>query len=247
MTTSVALHRALADPRRAELAAELEAAVDALDASELAERVGLHANTVRWHLGVMEQAGLVRSETERRSTRGRPRRLWRRVAGATRDDAEEHRALARALVSLVAGRPGAAADAEAAGRAWGERLARETDVGSGNGLETVVGVLRERGFAPEADGLDVTMRRCPFADLARESPEVVCAVHRGLVDGVLREGGSDLTVAELRVHPRPDVCVLRLARRDGGGRPDGQEQCCGGQAPAVPVHIRPGAASRTRG
>lgn len=213
MTTSIELHRALADPRRAELAAELDAAVGALDASELAERVGLHANTVRWHLGVMERAGLVRSRTERRTTPGRPRRLWESVPDTPRDDGGEHRALAQALVSLVAGQPNAPADAESAGRAWGERLGRRAGARPGRGLETVVGVLRERGFEPEADGLEVTMRRCPFADLARESPEVVCGVHRGLVDGVLSEVGSELTVAELRVHPRPDVCVLALRRR----------------------------------
>ena len=70
------------------------------------------------------------------------------------------------------------------------------------------------------DGLDVTMRRCPFADLARESPAVVCGIHRGLVEGVLEEASSTLTVRDLQVFPRPGVCVLHLGRHEGAGAPD---------------------------
>jgi predicted ArsR family transcriptional regulator len=218
MTAPTSVHRALADPHRVEIAEALDEAVGALDATELAGRVGLHANTVRWHLGILEDAGLVRSRAERRATPGRPRRVWEPVPAA-RDDAGEHRALARALVSVVAGFPDAAAGAETAGRAWGRRLGQEAGQRSGRAVDRLVGILSERGFEPEADGLDVTMRRCPFADLARESPRVVCALHRGLVDGVLSEVGSKLAVAELAVFPRPDVCVLKLARRGSVQRP----------------------------
>ena len=214
MTASTSVHRALADPSRSGIAAALDEAVGALDASELAELVGLHANTVRWHLGILEDAGLVRSHAERRATPGRPRRLWEAVPNPAHDDAGEHIALARALVSVVAGLPEAAADAEAAGRAWGRKLGRRaTAHADEDPVAQVVDVLRERGFSPEVDGLDVVMSRCPFAELARESPDVVCGLHRGLVDGVLEELGSELEVSGLDVLPRPDACVLRLARR----------------------------------
>jgi predicted ArsR family transcriptional regulator len=215
MTDSTTLHRALADPRRAELVAALEAAVEALDASELGRRVGLHANTVRWHLGILEEAGLVRSRPEHRATPGRPRRVWERAPRREHDEAGEQRALARALVSVVAGRPEAAADAEAAGRAWGARAARSsrpTPAGQAPVAE-LARVLGEHGFEPRVDGLEVTMLRCPFADLARESATVVCGMHRGLVEGALDEAGSMLVVDELEVFPRPDVCVLRLRER----------------------------------
>ena len=71
-------------------------------------------------------------------------------------------------------------------------------------------VAIDKGYF-KAEGLDVTMARCPFADLARESPEVVCGIHRGLVEGVLAEAGSALGVERLDVFPRPGVCVLALA------------------------------------
>jgi predicted ArsR family transcriptional regulator len=79
-------------------------------------------------------------------------------------------------------------------------------------VDAVTAVLGEHGFEPEADGLDVRMRRCPFADVAHESPEVVCGLHRGLVEGVLDAVDSALRVDELRILPSPGLCVLRLRR-----------------------------------
>ena len=57
------------------------------------------------------------------------------------------------------------------------------------------------------------MRRCPFHDLAESQPEIVCAVHRGLIAGALEELGSGLEVEGLDVFVEPDLCVARLARR----------------------------------
>ena len=219
MTDPTALHRAPADPRRAELVTALEEALGALDASELGRRVGLHANTVRWHLGILEDAGVVTSHAERRDTPGRPRRVWERAPDGVRDAEDAHSALAEALVSVVAGLPTAEADAEAAGRAWGTRAAdgavgEETAEGA---VGALVRLLAERGFEPRRDGLEVSMHRCPYADLARRSPGVVCGMHRGLVEGVLDGVGSALEVDELEVFAQPGVCVLRLRR--GRARP----------------------------
>jgi predicted ArsR family transcriptional regulator len=216
MTDATSVHRALADPRRAELVAALEEALEALDATELGRRVGLHANTVRWHLGILEDAGIVASHPEHRETPGRPRRVWERARATVHDEAGEHRALARALVSAVAGLPDAAADAEAAGRSWGRLAARRAGpAGADDSVEGLVRVLGEHGFEPRVAGLEVTMHRCPFADLARESPAVVCGMHRGLVEGALAEAGSTLGVDEVEVLTRPGVCVVRLRERTG--------------------------------
>jgi DNA-binding transcriptional ArsR family regulator len=70
--TTTLLHRALADDRRARIVAELESAGEGLDASDLGRRVGLHPNTVRWHLGVLADAGLVDSRRAGRETRYTP-------------------------------------------------------------------------------------------------------------------------------------------------------------------------------
>ena len=46
-------------------------------------------------------------------------------------------------------------------------------------------LLDEQGFAPESQDREVTLRRCPYYDLAEQHPEVVCSVHKGLIAGAL--------------------------------------------------------------
>lgn len=211
---ATAVHRALADPRRARLVAELESAPDGLDATELGRRLDLHANTVRWHLGLLADAGLVTSRPLPRTTPGRPRVVYSLARGAREGTGDEYRLLATVLTGLVARSPGGSAAAEDAGRAWGADLvhgSRAPD--ESDAVGEVVELLDRQGFAPEAEGREIAMRRCPFLDVAEPHPEIVCAVHRGLVAGALEELGSELEVAELDVLPRPDVCFLRLAPR----------------------------------
>ena len=74
-------HRALSDPSRARILAEL-ADRGPLDAREVAERVGLHVNTVRVHLNGLVEAGLVSSETLPPQGRGRPRVAYSATAAA---------------------------------------------------------------------------------------------------------------------------------------------------------------------
>jgi len=206
-----ARHRALAGERRARIVAELEAAPEGLDAAELGRRVGLHANTVRWHLRLLGGAGLVVSRAESRSTPGRPRVLYFAGDDAAGADArEEYRLLATVLAETLAREQGGPAASERAGRAWGAALAGGGRRG-GDALETVVGILAEQGFEPEAGDSAIAMRRCPFHDLAEATPEVVCAVHRGLIGGALRELASPLRIAALEIFPRPSECVARLA------------------------------------
>jgi len=206
------VHRALADRRRARILTELERGAEALDAHELAHRVGVHPNTARWHLGVLADAGLVRSRPERTERPGRPRILYERCGEAARPGRDEYRLLATVLAG-VAGR--AHADVEAAGRAWGRTLAEPLPASSSEDdvVAAAAAVLEEHGFAPRVDGRTVEMHRCPFHDLAESEPTVVCGVHRGLVDGTLEAAGSRLRVAALDVYPAPDVCRLHLERR----------------------------------
>jgi predicted ArsR family transcriptional regulator len=213
--TTASVHRALADPRRARIIEELDAAPGGLDTSELARRLDVHANTVRFHLGVLADAGLV-TGTPLRGERGRPRILYARTAGPP-EPADEHRLLATILTGAVAQESDGPARAEQAGRAWGRYLApkplplaRLTDE---DAAREVVGVLAEQGFEPEAAGDEIRMRRCPFHALAEQHPEVVCAVHRGLISGALDQLGSRLEVGDLEVFVEPDLCIARLRAR----------------------------------
>lgn len=203
-----ARHRALADERRVRILAELASSPDGLDAAELGRRVGLHANTVRWHLGILVDAGVAESHPEPRETPGRPRILYRLGDGAEPVGRDEYRLLATILAELVAGEP---ARCEDAGRRWGHALASGRS--REHAVDTVVALLDEQGFEPEAGESAIAMHHCPFHDLAESSTAVVCAVHRGLIDGALAELGSPLSVSALDIFPRPGVCFARLAPR----------------------------------
>ncbi len=210
--------RALADPHRARIVEELRAAPAGLDVRELGRRVELHENTVRWHLGLLADAGLIDSHPTANGKRGRPRMVYVLRPGAdAASGRDEHRLLATILTGSMAALPDGSARAEEAGRAWGRYLARRPSplahVTEEQAVEEVTRLLDEEGFAAEAHGREVHMRRCPFHDLAETNPEIVCGVHSGLVAGALEEIGSDLEVEGLDVFVRPDLCVARLAQR----------------------------------
>jgi predicted ArsR family transcriptional regulator len=211
--TSV-VHRALADERRTRIVEELGRARSGLDAAELARRLGLHQNTIRFHLGVLVDAGLVRSRPAERSVPGRPRILYSLRPEGVAADRDEYRLLATILAGTVAREGDGSARAEDAGRAWGRYLMRRPvpprHVTDEQATREVVELLDQQGFAPEAGDREIRMRRCPFHELAESQPEIVCAVHRGLISGALGELGSGLDVDELDVFVEPDLCIARL-------------------------------------
>jgi predicted ArsR family transcriptional regulator len=211
------LHRALGDRRRQRIVDELGAAASGLDAHELAARLDLHANTVRWHLGILADAGLTASEPAATTARGRPRIVYRLARTAAAPSADEHRLLASVLSGAMARLEGGAEAAVEAGRAWGRYLVPRplplAAVDESAAVAEVVSVLDTQGFEPEAEGREIRMRRCPFHDLAATHPDIVCGMHGGLIAGALAEVGSSLDLEELEPFVQPGLCVARLHAR----------------------------------
>ena len=110
-------------------------------------------------------------------------------------------------------------DAAAAGEQWGRDLAapreRPAPPGSAGARRAVISLLGDIGFAPEADrtSSEVRLTRCPLLDTARRYPDVVCAVHLGIVRGALEGLGGDPAPAELFPFSDPGACRLRLGGR----------------------------------
>jgi predicted ArsR family transcriptional regulator len=203
------------DDSRTAIVAELKGGP--LDAAELGRRVGLHPNTVRFHLAHLRDAGLVASRPAERETPGRPRILYTLEPAALHDRVQEHRLLATMLSGVVAGLDDGPQRAEAAGRAWGRYLvkrplplARTSDA---EAQAEIVDLLAGEGFEPESAPGEIRMHRCPFHELAETNPQVVCAAHSGLISGGLEELGAELELERIDVFPEPDLCIAHLARR----------------------------------
>ena len=196
---------ALASATRRHVLAVLADSSEALDAGSIAERVGLHVTTARFHLDQLVAAGLVdrRRGSERR--RGRPRILYLPAEAARDDDSRDQ--LIDLLAAALDRTEGHVEESLQAGRQW---AAHFESPAADAPLPGLVDVLDRLGFEPEAEAELIRLHACPFRGAAREHPDVVCSVHRGLIDQLLEH-----TVMESQLMPmvEPELCLVALASR----------------------------------
>ncbi len=208
-------------PTRARVLALLQDADEPLTAATVAERLGLHANTARFHLDGLTEADLVVRQREERSTPGRPKVLYRVGSDAPDVAHRSYRLLAEILTSYLADRlPDPASSAEEAGRAWGRYLAAPTAPfrrpAESEALEELVGGLGRIGFeshvAEEGDDLRLEVSHCPFLEVAEGHHDVVCSVHLGLMRGMLEQMGAPVAASTLEPLVEPSRCLAHLDR-----------------------------------
>ncbi|WP_420749178.1 helix-turn-helix transcriptional regulator [Rhodococcus sp. O3] len=183
--------------------------------NDIAERLGLHPNTVREHLDALVADDLVETTTEPARGRGRPAKLFRPTPAADPTSASrEYSGLATALAGHIARTSlDPEADARAAGRAWGHELARESGCDPDDPHRSVLDLLVRLGFDPHDGGHagGIALRQCPLLDAARRYPSVVCQVHLGIVEGVLEElGAATGPGLDLLPFAEPGACRLFL-------------------------------------
>ena len=210
----LAVLKALGDETRFSMYRELATSTAPLNAGELAERLGLHANTVRLHLERLREAGLVDVEAVHRGTVGRPQHVYSLAPGAPGlgFDPPSYTLLA-GLLAALAERVGAdAAEATAIGRSWGVEAGRRTR--SRSCAKALVAELERLGFdpAPEVDGDDASIAflHCPFRELAEAYPELVCNLHRGICEGVVSAVGGGRVEGFATLYDR-DPCRVAVA------------------------------------
>jgi len=210
--------------RRA-LLATLRSQPEPATLATLSAATGLHVNTVREHLAALTGAGEVARGHAAPNGRGRPASTYTAAGPAQGPAGAEYAGLAAALASTIHRTSSSPSqDATVAGIEWGRELAR---TGPGpcppddvDPRDRVVGLLARLGFAPKAvaGSPTVLLTQCPLLDAARAYPEVVCAVHLGIVRGALGAYGADPERAELYPFSEPGACRLDLARTDGLSR-----------------------------
>ncbi|BBX74079.1 helix-turn-helix transcriptional regulator [Mycobacterium shinjukuense] len=207
-----------ADRRRAVLRL-LRASGAPLTVVAIADQLGIHPNTVRFHLDSLVRAGQVERVRPARRGPGRPPLMFGAVRQMDRGGPRHYRLLAEILSNGLAAEPNPSARALAAGRAWGKRLdPRPAGFASAEkSIDHLVGVLDELGFAPErrqADGeQQVGLRHCPFLELAESRASVVCSIHLGIMQGALESWSAPVTVDRLEAFVEPDLCLAHLTAK----------------------------------
>ncbi len=211
--------KALGDNTRYAIYLELARAGSPRTTADIAESLGLHPNTVRPHLERMRDVGLLQVEADGRGSVGRPQHRYALAADAPSLGLEPPAfpLLARMLAPLAAASELEPDDVALVGAEAGRAMAAN---GAGRPrtacVEAVTAMLAELGFDPavvaDGDMATIAFTHCPFADLAAAHPEIVCHLHRGLVQGYVEQIGGG-SVARFGTLADRDPCQVELSVR----------------------------------
>ncbi|TVS89632.1 helix-turn-helix transcriptional regulator [Mycobacterium helveticum] len=211
--------------RRRRVLQVLRASPDPMSIAAIAEVLGVHPNTVRFHLDILLGDGQVERVEPGRKGPGRPALMFRAVRQMDRGGARHYRMLAEILAEALASERDPRAKALGAGRAWARRTQSAAQppgaeaIGAAAAVDRLVGLLDDLGFAPErrtaAGREQIGLRHCPFLEIAENGTGVVCPAHLGVMQGALAAWGAPVSVRRLDAFVQPDLCVAHLAPRAG--------------------------------
>jgi predicted ArsR family transcriptional regulator len=215
----LAVLKALGDNTRYAIYLELARSASPRSTIEIADTLALHPNTVRPHLERMREVGLLDVEVENRGSVGRPQHRYSLAADAPSLGLEPATfpLLSRMLAAAAASAGVSGEDAAAASREQGRAMAAREGATPGRRgcAEALTSALDELGFDPAtaSDGelATVAFTHCPYRELAEAHPELVCHLHRGLVEGFVEEhGGAGVEHFGTLVDREPCQVVLSL-------------------------------------
>lgn len=217
---------ALEDDLRRRLYLFVRSARRPVSRDEAASSAGISRKLAAFHLDKLVDRGLLRFEYGRPSGRGGP------GAGRTSKLYEPSEMeidisiperhydfvgglLVRAIKderSDESARESATRVARDEGVSLGEEVRRELGLrppGKERALSVTEDVLRDAGYEPyrqEQGG--IRLYNCPFHVLARQAPELVCAMNRAFIDGLVRGLGNE--TVEVALEPTPGECCVVL-------------------------------------
>ncbi len=180
---------------------------------ELAAALKLHPNGIRLHLERLLEEGLVERRREHQA-RGRPRDSWviSPHAQPGGDPPTGYAALSRWLVQALVTSGARIDDMEKTGRLIGRGLA--PDRPAARDEQMLFDTLTSLGFQPErhpseGDSVVYHLRNCPYRQAVHERQALVCALHRGLTNGLVETmgDGNELTAFEPK-DPDQAGCVV---------------------------------------
>ncbi|MEA2901854.1 MAG: hypothetical protein QOH36_1741 [Actinomycetota bacterium] len=210
--------KALGDNTRYAIYLELARAGSPRSTADIAESLGLHPNTVRPHLERMRDVGLLQVEADGRGSVGRPQHRYALAADAPSLGLEPPAfpLLARMLAPLAAASELEPDDVALVGAEAGRAMARAGRAARQDCVAAITTMLSELGFDPavvaDDDVATIAFTHCPFAELAAAHPEVVCHLHRGLIQGYVEQIGG-ASVERFGTLADRDPCQVELSVR----------------------------------
>src|SRR5215213_1466302 len=209
----------LADELRQRLYRFVAAQPDPVTRDQAAAAVGISRKLAAFHLDKLAAAGLLEATTpdpaRRRPGPGRTPKAYRPAAAEMAISVPQRRydllgdVLAQAIVAdgpASSARHTAHQLAHDRGQALGERVWAERRLGR-LGPEralTVIGeLLAACGYAPARAPAQLQLRNCPFQQLARRAPELVCGLNHEFLTGLL----AGLRSRRVDAVPQPDAAA----------------------------------------
>jgi predicted ArsR family transcriptional regulator len=192
--------------------------------AELATAMGLHQNTVRDSLTALVDGGLVARTRQPAAGRGRPSWAYEsvaptRAAALSREFADVCDAVAEHLASTDPDPDGAAHDI---GVRWGRRMmdlvAPGPDEAAGD--DPVVEhagrirlLMSSLGYQARADETPtrITLHQCPLRTEGAVPAPLVCQMHRGMLDEMLRTMSGGAVAGTLTPFAGADYCMIEVA------------------------------------
>lgn len=198
----------------------LRQATGPMTVQQLADKLGLHHSSVRFHLVRLVHAGLVSESQANHPGPGRPRLVYSEAIARSANAASGQDLLAGALADHLAHVSPSPEDfAIAAGVERGRQIASQPahpgPASEDKAKAEIIAIMRDTGFEPEwdADGRRLWLRTCPFRPLADAQPAVACSVHLGLMRGALDALDAPIEAASLDAFPAPHPCVATFVQR----------------------------------
>lgn len=217
----LAVLKALGDNTRYAIYLELARAQSPRSTADIAEVLGLHPNTVRPHLERMRDVGLLQLEVEGKGSVGRPQHRYTLAPGAPALGLEPpaYPVLSKMLVQLAAITAALPDESAAAGAPQGRAMAAKHPPARGPHADracakALTAALDELGFDPatgdDGDTITIAFTHCPYRELAEVFPEVVCHLHRGMIEGFVEEIGG-ASVERFGTLADRDPCQVELS------------------------------------
>jgi predicted ArsR family transcriptional regulator len=201
----------LDDPARRAAYLAVRAASRPLSRAEVAAEVGISPRLAAFHLEKLCSEGLVDATYARDGESagvGHPAKRYRPTPAELELSIPARRYDLAAEILAAAFDDAARSGADKLGDVaaeYGRAVGREAAAAE-PGDSRLLAALRAFGYEPVVEGDEVVLRNCPFSRVAKSRTEVICAMNRAFVAGVLE--GTETPWLQASLNPSTERCCV---------------------------------------